>query len=516
MNHDSISIFRVVFGFACLVVVQLTLSGCGDGHDGSARDQQVVLAAPFGEEFSNAMRHVGDQFEAQHAGVTVRIVNRPAAGYDTWIETQLVSGRAPDIFFSHDANRNRKRGLVIGLDAYLDEPDAVTGRPWREQIVPGILERYADERNRVNMVPGDVRGYGFYCNEQLFERAGVAPPTTWAQLVEVCRKLKQSGVIPFACGGGSEPRDFAWFIWGLRGLQDMLLRHLEDEVLLYKREPDWTMDLTDPWNDTHLEFAMEDLVVAYARGTFSPLQNPDWAVACRLLKELVPYYPPGFAGMTANDAKDLFITGRAAIIYYDTAFAYELRAATEEPGSTATTLKVGMFTWPALTRDTIDRPQLSPPRGQIEGGKKWNVAQSNDTRQRRAIDFLRFMLRPENVEYVQSQQTAPSLPSVIDAKGEPGVERFRSQWLEHGISKITWVCASFDPQAEDQFIRQMQLYLIDQITLGELMRRSDALIVPTFLRTAQTVGLDVAWIREELKKAGDVAPAWLDELEGAK
>lgn len=503
---------RLALPARAAVIACAALTGCEGDADRAARDRTIVLASPFGDAFSAAVEEVAARYVKTHPDVIVNVLDRPLRGYDTWVETQLVAGRPPDIFFSHAANENRKRDLVISLDDWLDRPNPYTGRTWRDAFVPGILLRYADEVNRVNMIPGDVRGYGFYYNKSIFAEAGVEPPRTWSQLLTACRALKAADVIPLACAGRGEARDFAWFIWGVRGLQDMLLRHLQDDLVRYKRDADWRMDLSDPWNDVGVRIALEDIMLAHVRGPFDPLRNPDWGAACRLLKELVPFYPPGFTGLTMREAKGLFISGRAAMIYLDTAFAYELNAALAELADTDRAFAVGLFPWPALTTASVDRPRLSPPRGQIEAGQKWNVARTTTQREARAVDFLRFLLTPEHVELVQLRVPAPNLPSIAAAEARPGVAAFREAWLGHGISAMHWMSTSFDPEAEARFIRQMQLYLLGEITLDQLMQRAHAEIVPTFQRAARQLDLDVGWVAGELEAAGEQVPAWLLQL----
>lgn len=490
------------------------MASCDGNRSSHPREKTIVIAGHFGEEFAQATQHVADLYTQEHPDILVKVINRPPQGYDTWVETQLVARRPPDIFHSHYMNEFRKRDLVISLDDHLEQTNKHTGKKWRDQFVPGILDRYSDEIHRVNMIPSEVRGYGFYYNQNIFHQAEAEPPKTWAELMRVCAKIKQAGFIPIACSGRIEAGDFAWFVWGLRGLQDMLLRHLQDEVVLYERDPNWTMDLADPWNDTSLKVSMEDIMLAFVRGTFSPLKNEDWGVCAKLLKALVPYYPPGFAGMTLNEAKDLFVTQKAAIIYFDTAFAYELNDSLQELKASGRDFAVGVFPWPVLTRETIDRPHLSPPRGQIEVGKKWNVAKSTTPRQAQAVDFLRFMLKKQNIEYIQSHQTNPNLPATLDAEAQAGISEYRQVWLEHGISMIAWLFTTFnDREAEDKFQSNMQIYLLDSISLDELLTRADAQIIPLLRRSVKKFDLNVAWVKQQLEKNNEPVPAWLTDLE---
>ena len=122
------------------------------------------------------------------------------------------------------------------------------------------------------------------------------------------------------------------------------------------------------------------------------------------------------------------------------------------------------------------------------------------------------MLLKENIETVQSRQTNPNLPPTLDASPQEGVAAYREVWLENGISMMGWASATFDAEAEDLFLSNMQLYLIDSISLEELMKRTEAEIVPTFQRNAKKLGINIQWVKDQLRKSNEPIPDWLAKL----
>lgn len=492
------------------------LSGCDVGGDRHPRDKTIVLAGPFGSEFTRAAQVIAERYADQHADVIVRVVAQSRRKYDAWLENRFAEGDPPDIYVDSAGTSAGRSDRALVLDDRLDAIDPHSGLPWREAFLPGVLDQAMDARKRTAAVPGAVRGYGFYYNRGLFELARAEPPRTWTEFVQVCKKLDAAGHVPFACSGQNQPGDFAWFVWGLRGLQDMMLRHLQDQVVQYRRDPAWRMDLQDPWNDLRVRVTIEDIMLAYVRGPFNPLENPDWGRCCSLLKSLLRFYPAGFAGMTMNEAKDLFNSQSAAMIYQDTAFAHEVAYARRQQAEAGHDFEVGVFPWPALTSATVDVSHLAPPRAQVETIQRWQVARSTPQREQRAITFLRFLLEARNVEYVQSQQTAPQLPSVRGARPREALAVHGDVWLGHGMASMGWLSATFgDPDAEAGFRANMQLYLLEAIELDELMARTEAEIVPLFRRRAARQAVDTAWVVQQLRDAGEPVPAWLVELGAA-
>lgn len=127
-------------------------------------------------------------------GVTIKWVGPPEGGdYTTWLSTQLaVKPIEVDIvspnFVLADA--------YADMDQYLDMTNPYTGRSLREDwnFEPGrpmtpwtpkfILLATRSSKNL------------FIYNKDIFAQAKVEPPKTWAELIDVCAKIKALGVTP--------------------------------------------------------------------------------------------------------------------------------------------------------------------------------------------------------------------------------------------------------------------------------------------------------------------------------
>ena len=101
--------------------------------------------------------------------------------------------------------------------ALLDLSQQVETAGLQEDLVPGLVE--------AGTVDGDLYGMPWYAGVRsvvyrtdIFEKAGVEPPTTWDELVQVGEQIKASDpdVIPFPVPGDSEYGVYP-FIWGAGG-----------------------------------------------------------------------------------------------------------------------------------------------------------------------------------------------------------------------------------------------------------------------------------------------------------
>ncbi|KLK93385.1 sugar ABC transporter substrate-binding protein [Microvirga vignae] len=146
---------------------------------------------------SAAVRVFADQFtkaggtwvdNAIAGGVNARAagVNRIVGGNPPTM-TQFNTGKQFDELVS--------AGLLRDLDA-----QAKAGK-WRE-IMPKLIVDAVTREGKAYAVPVNIHGQNWmFYNTKVFADAGVEPPKTFPELLQVSDKLKEKGVIPLALGG---------------------------------------------------------------------------------------------------------------------------------------------------------------------------------------------------------------------------------------------------------------------------------------------------------------------------
>ena len=150
------------------------------------------------------------RFEAGHPGIRVRRVNPgDAASFYTKLQTMLVAGDPPDVFYvgAERLANFVSLGLLAPLDAFVaaeesrDDDDALD----LDEFFPATVEAFRFDGSRVGGgplygIPKDFTTVGFYLNLDLFRRAGVEPPPddwTWEDFIAIARRL---GELPDATG----------------------------------------------------------------------------------------------------------------------------------------------------------------------------------------------------------------------------------------------------------------------------------------------------------------------------
>jgi ABC-type glycerol-3-phosphate transport system substrate-binding protein len=120
-------------------------------------------------------------------GVTIKQDVDPTTDRDTYAKQLLQAGNFPDLLESITPSLYLSANLLTPypsswINANFILPNNIKGKdyipPTNSQIIPLV-----------------------YYNKSLFSRAGVTPPTTWAQFMADCAKLKAHGIVPIELGG---------------------------------------------------------------------------------------------------------------------------------------------------------------------------------------------------------------------------------------------------------------------------------------------------------------------------
>jgi ABC-type glycerol-3-phosphate transport system substrate-binding protein len=182
---------------ACLAAGLALIAGCsaaqpaGSTSTGSGNvtltyltfETPSLTASFWNTSISNAEKKV--------PGVTIKDIMAPTTDRDSYAKQLQASGQFPDLLQSITPSTFVGAGLLrpydqswVNANFLLPMGNAYKGKvyipPTNSQIIPMV----------------------FY-NKALFARAGITSlPTTWAQFMAVCAKVKAAGIVPIELGGG--------------------------------------------------------------------------------------------------------------------------------------------------------------------------------------------------------------------------------------------------------------------------------------------------------------------------
>ncbi len=151
-------------------------------------------------------QNVFDQFKKANPDVDLKVTYVGEEAYKVQISGWLATD-PPDVLSWHNGERMAyfaKRGLLQDLSS-----------DWQKN---GWNQTYASVKQsstwagKQYSVPLGTDAYGFFYRKDLFQKAGISgEPTTWAQFLDDCKKLKASGVAPIAVAARDSWTLAAWF-----------------------------------------------------------------------------------------------------------------------------------------------------------------------------------------------------------------------------------------------------------------------------------------------------------------
>ena len=185
-----------------LVAVALAACGANGGNTGTEQQQQEEAAgfAPaldtqttaeisIAGSYSNfeALEAEFDRFREYYPNVDLSYVKLD--DYNNVIGTTLDSSSAPDIYVNYAWMYGREAyDSVFAHAENLAEPALGLDL---DCLRPGLLAKQQD--GSLDMVPVFSTTHGMLVNEDLFEQEGLEVPTTYAELVDVCKSLRDKG-----------------------------------------------------------------------------------------------------------------------------------------------------------------------------------------------------------------------------------------------------------------------------------------------------------------------------------
>ena len=157
----------------------------------AAAEDVVELEFVYHKTESNAidaMETVINNFNAANPGIKVNFVQVPDTA--TVLQSRAQLNEMPDMFGCTTGNMFElmfEDGIIMDL----------TGQEFLSSVEPSSLEM-STYNGKNWRLPYSLSCYGLYVRTDIFEEQGLALPTTWEELMDVCEKLTAAGITPFA------------------------------------------------------------------------------------------------------------------------------------------------------------------------------------------------------------------------------------------------------------------------------------------------------------------------------
>lgn len=226
---------------------------------------------------SKGYKDVIDRFNTEYEGkYHVTPITTNLEEYDGKLNALIAAGQTPDVYI---CNPGPNMDVYVNAGAAADLTDILENqeKDWYATFTDGIFDRLTYD-GKIMAVPTNFAAACVYYNTELFEKAGVEVPTTYDELIDVCKKLQDAGITPISCSAGT-----SWCLSMIAGY--LCDRSGVDLQAIADHKANWTDD--------------------------------NCIAAGEKLKELSQYFQETAAGDSNDQATANFYNGDAAMLYRD-------------------------------------------------------------------------------------------------------------------------------------------------------------------------------------------------------
>jgi ABC-type glycerol-3-phosphate transport system substrate-binding protein len=454
--------FFMVLVFLVLVSFNALPEGSKESKtEGEVDELRMVLHTA---NYEKPLKELAARYSEMKPNVTVKFEVVP--NYDiTWERTQLAARTAPDIFHTHNMVEYGEQNLVIDYTPYLNQPSPyVDADTWQDSFVPGNIERYSSPTGVPYMIPLDMVQQAVYYNKTVFNEYGLEPPETWSEWVDIMEKLQSEGYIPLSINGAGARG--STFVWSERVMTDAFFADKFDDWNVRHRDNYEGRDYNAPDGDPHADILenldVEEIIVAFRSGELDPAVAPEYRDVFKFIQTLASFGGPGFLGLDSDGQYEQFITQKAVMMFQGSSLVGQLeRDLADLPASNS--FEYDIFPFPDFEKSDTQYVD-TPTRGSGGVGFKLAVAKSTPKREARAVDFLQFILSPENAEYIMKEGDAigPSSIQKVSGGAYAGFQQVvgTSNWFYY---------LGLDSEGEDEYRRTLQEFLLGRIDLDTFL-----------------------------------------------
>lgn len=235
----------VAAGLAAMTMVStVALAGCGSSETKQEENPTSIKIWHYEDE-SGALSKAWDKaieiFEDE-TGVKVEFERKSFEQIRQNASQILNSDEAPDVMEYNKGNATAgllaSQGLLSNLDDYVKEYD------WSSKI-SGTLADTGKYNDKGVMGSGNwygITNYGedcvMYFNKDMFDKQGIAIPTTQDELVDAMQKFVDAGITPLSEGVAEYPLQHLWWQLVLTKADDQFVRDYE----MYENDVDWSSE----------------------------------------------------------------------------------------------------------------------------------------------------------------------------------------------------------------------------------------------------------------------------------
>ncbi|MDH6225495.1 MULTISPECIES: ABC transporter substrate-binding protein [Streptomyces] len=203
---------RWFLGVSGATMLTAGLTACGSSDSDSGKSGGQLTAFVWGDDAAkiqeDAVRKFNASSAAKKTGGTIKLQRIPGSDYPAKLRTAMGSPSAPDLFFNWGGGSIK---AYVDADQLIDLHDIIESTPaLKNGFLPSIIQSGALEGRPYGIPMRGMQPVLLFFNKKVFKDAGLEPPTSWTQLLDINKKFKSRGIQPFALGGADKWTELMW------------------------------------------------------------------------------------------------------------------------------------------------------------------------------------------------------------------------------------------------------------------------------------------------------------------
>ena len=260
----------VIFG----IRYALSMVGSGSSSLGGVKSGTLVYWGLW--ENDATVRSVLAGFEATHPNIKVQYVKQNPKQYRERLQAFIAKGEGPDVFRFHNTWIPMLRNELSAAPSTV-----ISASEFSTSFYP-VANADLVGGQYVYGMPMEIDGLGLYYNEDLFAAAGVSPPTTWEDVLNIVPKItvrNENTIITsaIALGTAGNVEHFSDILATMMMQNGAKLSNptgqQAEEALTFYKKFSTPSDPVYTWNDS-----MDNSIYAFASGKVAMILAPSWRV----------------------------------------------------------------------------------------------------------------------------------------------------------------------------------------------------------------------------------------------
>ena len=155
---------------------------------------RIVYWHALTDQHQEALNKIIDGFNASQDTYEVVAEQQPYAEYDAKLLQSVSNGVGPDLstMYPSDAINYIKEGYLYDMSGFVNDPEI--GIPDFQTDMTGSLYREITQwgNDAIYMIPVTGTGEVLFYNKTMFDALGLSAPTTWTEVEECAKKIKEA------------------------------------------------------------------------------------------------------------------------------------------------------------------------------------------------------------------------------------------------------------------------------------------------------------------------------------